>query len=662
MTFSAPNFAAIPAELKALPRWVTWRAEAKGEGQKEAKIPYAPGLPNTRASSTDSDTWGTFAQAEASFYDGDRTGVGFVLNNDGLVGVDIDHCIDPEGTIHPDALSMLDWLGAAYVERSPTGTGIRAFGYAPPLDRGVRGKVGALDVELYSTGRYLTVTGDTIKTGPLSALLTFSELAHTLRGGTRVNTETGEILEPHDRHAALIHAVLSGDVFHDSLRDLAASFIATGMHPGAAVSQLRALMQVSAAPHDPRWEARYADIPRLVRTAQDKFSPATADVRAMVDAIPVENVAKTLDVVFAEDLPSQVEPVDELVEGVLVSGGSSIVYGDSNSGKTFFVLDLCCAIARGVDWMGRKTEPGLVIYLATESPRSIMVRVQAYQMHHGCTVKNLAIVRMPVNFYRDDSDALLVQKLITHVAEERKAKPAIIVGDTMARIAAGANENSGEDMAPVMARFDTLSRVSGAHTLVIHHSGKDAAKGARGWSGIRAHIDTEIEITENDDGSGARSAVITKQRELPGKGDAIGFSLKVVEVGLTKWGKPSTTCVVQTAQGTTSAKRAPNHEVHVKTFQNAWYAVSGEVKEGVPYLSRAALRQKLEHDGRAARTIANDLNPAYDRNLIGGLILANFIRPHEHGWIVTDPGTVSQMLIAKSHRDAKIGDAQSGAA
>lgn len=661
MTFSAPHFAAIPAELKAIPRWVTWRAESKNEGERAAKIPYSPGLSSTRASSTDPDTWGTFAQAEAAYHDGDRTGVGFVLNNDGLVGVDIDHCIDGAGQINPEAMSMLEWLGATYVERSPSGTGIRAFGYAPPLDRGVRGRVGGLDIELYSTGRYLTVTGDALKPGSLSALHNFSDLAQTLRGGTRVNTETGEILEPHDRHAALIHAVLSGDVFHDSLRDLAASFIATGMHPGAAVSQLRALMQVSVAAHDPRWQARYNDIPRLVRTAQDKFSPASPDVQALVDAIPLENVAKTLDVVFAEDLPAQVEPVDELVEGLLVSGGSSIVYGDSNSGKTFFVLDLCCAIARGVEWMGRRTEPGLVIYLATESPRSIMVRVQAYQMHHQCVVKNLAIVRMPVNFYRDDSDSLLVQKLVAHVVSERGVQPAIIVGDTMARIAAGANENSGEDMAPVMARFDTLSRVSGAHTLVIHHSGKDVAKGARGWSGIRAHIDTEIEISENDDGSGARSAVITKQRELPGKGEAITFGLKVVEVGLTKWGKPSTTCVVETAQEASKAKRAPNHEVHVKTFQNAWYAVSGEVREGLPYLTRAGLRQRLEQDGRAARTIANDLNPAYDRNLIGGLILANFIRPHEHGWVVTDPGTVSQMLIAKSHRDAQR-DAQSGAA
>jgi hypothetical protein len=39
-----------------------------------------------------------------------------------------------------------------------------------------------------------------------------------------------------------------------------------------------------------------------------------------------------------------------------------------------------------------------------------------------------------------------------------------------------------------------IYEVTGAIVLLVHHSGKDAAKGARGWSGIRAAADTEIEI------------------------------------------------------------------------------------------------------------------------------------------------------------------------
>jgi KaiC/GvpD/RAD55 family RecA-like ATPase len=541
--YTEPKFENIPIELRSIPRWVTWKAEG-APGEKPRKIPYAPDCPNTKASSTDPYTWGTFDQAESSFYDGDRTGIGFVLNNDGIVGVDIDHCINA-GEVSQDALRVLEWLGASYVEVSPSGTGLRAFGYAPPLERGCKGKIHGLDVELYSTGRYLTLTGQVVKqSGSLSKLDHFEQLAQELRGAGRevINPETGEVerSKPHDRHAELIRMVLTGEVLHDSLRDLAASLISNGMRAGAAVSQLRALMKAGGGNQDDRWRARYNQIPALVRSAEEKFKPEP-EIDLMMDNISGDEITKLLDVVWASDLPEEYTSPDELVQGVVTCGSSSVVYGDSNSGKTFFVLDMCCAVARGVEWMGRKTEPGLVVYLATEAPSSIMSRVQAYQRHHGCIVENLAIVRVPLNFYESSGDAANVIRLIQHVEKERGIKARLIVGDTLARMSAGANENSGEDMGPVMARFERVSKETGAHMMTIHHNGKDAAKGSRGWSGIRAHIDTEIELEDKKD---TRVATITKQRELPGKGTEIFFKLEIVVMGKTKWGEDATTCVV----------------------------------------------------------------------------------------------------------------------
>ena len=66
-----------------------------------------------------------------------------------------------------------------------------------------------------------------------------------------------------------------------------------------------------------------------------------------------------LSVAFADELPETFTPPDELVEGVLTAGDGSVLYGDSNSGKTFFVIDMAAAVARGARWMGRNTEPGL---------------------------------------------------------------------------------------------------------------------------------------------------------------------------------------------------------------------------------------------------------------------------------------------------------------
>jgi hypothetical protein len=66
--------------------------------------------------------------------------------------------------------------------------------------------------------------------------------------------------------------IIKGNALHDSLRDLAAKLIASGMDAGAAVNQLRALMEASPTPHDERWRARYAEISRLVDSAAEKYT------------------------------------------------------------------------------------------------------------------------------------------------------------------------------------------------------------------------------------------------------------------------------------------------------------------------------------------------------------------------------------------------------
>ncbi len=251
-----------------------------------------------------------------------------------------------------------------------------------------------------------------------------------------------------------------------------------------------------------------------------------------------------LSVAFADELPDTFTPPDELVEGVLTAGAGSVLYGDSNSGKTFLMLDMACAVARGVPWLGRRTEPGLVVYLAAESPQSVRSRLQAYQRHHGCKVPNFAIVQSPIDLFDDDSDTDKIIKTVRQIEQQRGMKARLIVGDTLARLSAGANENAGQDMGLVVRRFDRIRSETGAHFALIHHSGKNAANGARGWSGIRAAVDTEIEITDSPAG---RCCEITKQRDLATKGERIGFKLEGVTLGFTKWGAAATSCVVVTA-------------------------------------------------------------------------------------------------------------------
>lgn len=275
--------------------------------------------------------------------------------------------------------------------------------------------------------------------------------------------------------------------------------------------------------------------------AAEHGSEALAALLEQVKEPPIEY---PLSVVFADELPDSFTPPDEIVEGVLTAGDGSVLYGDSNSGKTFFVIDLACAVARGVPWMSKKTEPGLVVYLAAESPASVRSRLQAYQRHHDVRVPNFAIVQSPIDLFDGDADTDKLIQLVRQIEAQKRQTVRLIVGDTLARLSAGANENAGQDMGQVVRRFDRIRTECKAHFLLIHHSGKNAAAGSRGWSGVRAAVDTEIEVTDSPAG---RCCEITKQRDLSTKGDRIGFRLDPVTLGLTKWGAPATSCVVMPA-------------------------------------------------------------------------------------------------------------------
>ena len=363
------------------------------------------------------------------------------------------------------------------------------------------------------------------------------------------------------------------------------------------------------------------------------------------------DVIEKLNAIFGDELGSDYEAPDELVEGLITIGSSVVVYGDSNSGKTFWALSVAASVAMGTTCYGRKTDPGLVVYLASESPTSIRSRVQAIKKHYGDDLENLVVVQAPVNFYLGDGDANDVIELVRKVEEMKGQSVRLIVGDTLARISAGANENSGEDMGPVMSRFDVVAAATKACMMIIHHNGKDAAKGSRGWSGIRAHIDTEIEVSEKD---GVRSVTVTKQRELPSKGEAIYFKLEVIEMGRTKFGKPATTCVAvpdEDSQTQNPHKPLTKHDQNVQLLERAWIASGAEMRNNCPYLSRSALIDVIVADGNSQRTAENKVAPGRKDGLIMPMLNAGVMRPFEHGWIFVNPQQTNAMLMLSNAKE-----------
>lgn len=227
-----------------------------------------------------------------------------------------------------------------------------------------------------------------------------------------------------------------------------------------------------------------------------------------------------------------------LVRGLLDRGAMSVVYGESNSGKTFFALDVAFHVATGRDWGGRRVEQGAVVYVAAEGGRGIEQRMQALKIHHQLEGEDvpLALVACPVNLLSPKADTAALISLVKDVEAQTGQQVALIVIDTLARAMAGGDENTFQDMAAFVGNVDRIRTETGAHVSVVHHSGKDTSRGARGHSSLRAATDTEIEIANN-------TATVTKQRDME-IGKPIGFKLRPVELGSDEDGSVITSCVV----------------------------------------------------------------------------------------------------------------------
>lgn len=135
----------IPTELTSRPRWVRRTA---------SKVPVT--VDGEAASSTAPETWSVYKQAAASK---SGAGLGFVLNGDGVVCVDLDHCL-VDGELAPWARRIVNLAPGCWIERSVSGDGLHIWGQGR-LERGRRLSVDGGSVELYADGRYIAVTGDT---------------------------------------------------------------------------------------------------------------------------------------------------------------------------------------------------------------------------------------------------------------------------------------------------------------------------------------------------------------------------------------------------------------------------------------------------------------------------------------------------------------------
>lgn len=258
------------------------------------------------------------------------------------------------------------------------------------------------------------------------------------------------------------------------------------------------------------------------------------------DTTPDEGISYNFvpEVVFREG-----KPPAYILHNVIPDADLVVVYGESGSGKTFFVLDMVQSIARGEPWRGLTAKRGRVAYIVAEGSGGFRKRLKAYQQHNNVEATDLFVLADAPNFMAVPHVKAVIKAI------KRLGAVSVVVVDTLAQVTPGANENAGEDMGKVINHCKQIKKHTGATVILIHHSGKDASKGARGWSGLRGAMDAEIEIVraEHD-----RVATITKMKDGE-EGTEFGFKLGSINVGTDEAGDTITSCVVE--HGDAVAKR-----------------------------------------------------------------------------------------------------------
>lgn len=554
-----------PDALRTLQCWLIWRYEHHDKEAKPRKMPYyASGSPRrgVHGNPEDRAQLVTFDAAKAAAARRGYDGVGFCpLPELGIVAGDFDNCVGADG-ISPLVEVM---VAGTYTEYSPSGKGIRAFWLGNLGNRKTQSGGGPFGFETFSTNGFVTFTGNVTE---MCSLLGAENIVAPISAELHQHYQTrfGAYNDPAEGDPLLTHAPVVGltdGQIREALdvlpRDLSYDeWLAIGMAVHHETGGTDAGFELwnewnKLSPKNgtvkynmDRWRSfgeREGHAPvtarSLLKLAKthgyhvnvELASESDFDLVTVADTKPIR-----FQVVSAGEFSRGKHP-GWIIKGILPSGDLIVVYGDSGSGKTFAVLDMAMAISRGVDWRGRKVHQGRVIYIAAEGGGGFRKRLAAYAQHHGLELDDLpfGVIHAAPNFLLKD-DALDVARAV-----EAAGGADVIVVDTFAQVMPGGNENSGEDMGKALAHCRGIGRKTGAVMIMVHHSGKDSSKGARGWSGLRAAADAQIEILKSP--TGTRVIRVDKQKDGDDQVE-LGFDLEIVPIGIDEDGDVIDSCVV----------------------------------------------------------------------------------------------------------------------
>jgi predicted transcriptional regulator len=294
---------------------------------------------------------------------------------------------------------------------------------------------------------------------------------------------------PNSGWAELLSNIANGVNYHSSIASLAMMLLRAGMVDGAAVKVLRAVMEASGAGHDQRWQSRYDDIRRAVRTAREKIGEKSEPPKP---ASVVLNAERLNQMTFG--------PIKFVVPGYIVEG-LTLFGGKPKAGKSWLLLHVAFAVAEGGFTLGNvQCEQGDVLCCALEdNPRRLQSRLTKLfgtsnwpaKLDFVCEMQRLA-----------EGGLDFIKSWI-----EKAERPRLVIIDTLAmvRMPKRGDQSPYEADYAAVKELRDLALKYGVAIVLVHHLRKaeadDVFDTISGTLGLSGAPDTVMIIQRNNSGT-----------------------------------------------------------------------------------------------------------------------------------------------------------------
>lgn len=446
---------------------------------------------------------------------GNFDGIGFNPAGTGIGGIDLDHCVI-DGKPTQDALQVLESLGAKYVELSPSGKGLRAFGLADPIGK-VRGTENGVSVELFTGGQYLTLTGNSLCSEPLQRLTGFQDLATRLRGGVDSKRTDTDQLNRISKLSGITQETVE-DV-RSALESLDPAKWAADYEPWTRVGMALKSLGQSGFEEDAlaMWR-KFSRAGDEIRIAEGhSASPEKEIDHKWRDLTPTAITYKSIfkwagDAGWQNPRKTAPEPLQGTITRVSMADVLSdppapqrhawgqcvpfqqvtLLGAHGGTGKSMFAIQLAVHVGMGLPFMGRSVEQGRVVFFSAEDDANVLRR----RIANVCATSNIEPSTLDENvtfldatgapvLYREhwrDRSATFTDAFTDLESHVRELSPSLVVIDN-ASDTYDANEIDRGRVREFVRGLVNLGREADCAVMLLVHVAKVTARGSPGPAG-----------------------------------------------------------------------------------------------------------------------------------------------------------------------------------